>query len=408
MTSAPGLDIDLNDLDLFVRGDVHDTFALLRRHEPVYWNADPDGSGGFWALTRHQDVFTAYNDPARLSSRHGTVMGGSYRRRSDSAGGRMLIASDAPEHRLLRQRAHPAFRTDVMERAGVVVRGYVSEALDRVLADGRADFADVALELPRGLLAVMFGLDRDEALRLLTLTRRMIGHQDPSCIGDGAGEMALVAAQMEIFDLMNALVTQRRRKPGQDVVSILLEARLNGRPMTESEILYNCLNIAVGGDETTPFTAAAAVEAFAEHPDQYDRLLERSDLLDSALNEIFRWTSTNAYVQRTARTDLEIGGQRIAAGESVTLWNVSANFDEAVFERPDLFDVAREPNRHLAFGSGPHRCIGQNAAWLEIKILLEELLARRMRLTVAGPVRRLRSNFMLGPTSLPVRVESHR
>jgi cytochrome P450 len=404
--TTPTLDVDLTDLDLFTGGDVHGTFARLRRHSPVYWNATEDGDG-FWALTRYRDVAAAYNDAARLSSRNGTVMGGSYRRSADSAGGQMLIASDSPEHRLLRQQVHRAFLPDLLDRAGAVVRRYVSAALDQVLATGTADFAEVALELPRGLLAAMFGLDRDEATRLLTLTRRMIGFKDP-LYTDGDDTMTLVAAQVEIFDMIGALVAERRRAPGDDLVSILVAARLNGRPMTEHEILYNCLNVAVGGDETTPFTAAAAVEAFANHPEQFDRLLAQPAMIDSALHEIFRWTSTNSYVQRTARTELTIGGQRIAPGQSVTLWNVSANFDEEVFSRPEIFDVGRHPNRHLAFGSGPHRCIGLGAAWMEIRILLEELVERRMRLEVAGPVRRLRSNFMLGPTRLPVRVQAHR
>ncbi|SCL27428.1 Cytochrome P450 [Micromonospora pallida] len=404
--TTPTLDVDLTDLDLFTDGDVHGTFARLRRHSPVYWNATPDG-GGFWALTRYRDVAAAYNDAARLSSRNGTVMGGSYRRSADSAGGQMLIASDSPEHRLLRQQVHRAFLPDLLERAGTVVRRYVSAALDEVLATGAADFAEVALELPRGLLAAMFGLDRDEATRMLTLTRHMIGFKDP-LYTDGDDTMTLVAAQVEIFDLIGALVAERRRRPGDDLVSILVGARLNGRPMTEHEILYNCLNVAVGGDETTPFTAAAAVEAFAHHPEQFDRLLADPAMLDSALAEIFRWTSTNSYVQRTAKTELTIGGQRITPGQSVTLWNVSANFDEEVFARPEVFDVGRHPNRHLAFGSGPHRCIGLGAAWMEIRILLEELVERRMRFEVAGPVRRLRSNFMLGPTRLPVRVQAHR
>jgi cytochrome P450 len=401
------LDIDLTDPDLFARGDVHGAFALLRQHSPVYWNETRDG-GGFWALTRYHDVAAAYNDADRLSSRHGTVLGGSYRRQADSAGGQMLIASDSPEHRLLRQQVHRAFLADMLNRAASLVRRYISAALDQVLAAGTADFAEVALELPRGLLAAMFGLDRDEARRLLTLTRKMIAFRDPYYT-EGDETMALVAAQVEILDMMSALMSERRRRPGRDLVSILAEARINGRPMTEREILYNCLNVAVGGDEkTTPFTAAAAIEAFAVHPDQYDQLLADPALLETALNEIFRWTSTNAYVQRTAKTGLEIGNQRIAAGQSVTLWNVSANFDEAAFAAPEVFQVSRQPNRHLAFGYGPHRCIGLSAAWMEIKILLEELIERQLRLAVAGPVRRLRSNFMLGPTSLPVRVEAHR
>jgi cytochrome P450 len=407
MTTTPELDIDLSNPDLFATGGIQETFALLRRWRPVYWNGGP-ADNGFWALTRYRDVLRAYNSPDRLSSHNGTVMGGSYRRSADSAGGQMLIASDSPEHRLLRQQVHRAFLPGMMKRAGAVVRDYISTALDQVLSARRADFATVALELPRGLLAVMFGLDRDEALRLLTLTRAMIGFRDPVYQG-GAGETTtLVSTQVEILEMMSGLVARRRQKPLDDLVSLMVSARVNGRPMTESEILYNCLNVAVGGDETTPFTAAAAVEAFIQHPEQFDRLVADPGMIDTALDEVFRWTSTNSYVQRTAKTELEIGGQQIAAGEIVTLWNVSANFDEAAFSQPGLFNVGRRPNRHLAFGSGPHRCIGMNAAWLEIKILLEELIERQVRFTVDGPVRRLRSNFMLGPTSLPVRVESHR
>ena len=233
MTSVPALDIDLNDLDLFTAGDIHGAFALLRRHRPVHWNAGP-GDSGFWALTRYQDVFGAYNDPTRLSSRNGTVMGGSFRRKADSAGGQMLIASDSPEHRLLRQQVHRAFIPAMMERAYTVVRAYLYAALDQVLADGRADFAEVALELPRGLLAVMFGLDRDEALRLLNLTRAMIGFRDPTYRGDAAETPTLVAAQVEIFEMMNSLVAKRRQAPAADLVSMLVSARLE-RPADDRE-----------------------------------------------------------------------------------------------------------------------------------------------------------------------------
>jgi cytochrome P450 len=401
MTVSPRL--DLTDLDLFTDGDIHSTFAWLRRHDPVYWNGT-DEATGFWALTRHADVALAYADATHFSSRNGTVLGGSYRRAVDSASGQMLIASDAPQHRLLRQQVHPAFGPAMLERAAEVVRRHLGAALDQAVRDGGTDMATLAQELPAGLLSAMFGLDRDRALHLLGLTRTMIGYRDPRCRGEADETMSHVRAQVSIFDLMSELVEERRRDPGTDLVSILLAARLNGRPMTDGEILYNCLNVAVGGDETTPFTAAAAVEAFIQYPDQLDRLGQHPDQITVALNEIFRWTSTNAYVQRTATVDLEIGGRSIAAGQSVTLWNVSANFDEEVFAEPTRFDVGREPNRHLAFGVGPHRCVGQAAAWMEIEIFVRELVRRRLTFELAGPVHRLRSNFMLGATSMPVHI----
>ncbi|GAA2489908.1 cytochrome P450 [Streptomyces longisporus] len=401
--------IDLADLDLFTDGDPHEAWRVLRRDHPVHWNATGGdttsglGSSGFWALTRYQDVHDAYVDAGLFSSRWGTVMGGSHRRDADSASGRMLIASDDPQHRLMRQQVHRAFLPALMDRARRVVRDYVNAALDRMLKDGGGDFAtDVAPELPAGLLAAMFGLKRRDALHLLALTRSMIGFQDPRYHSDSTPSAVLVSSQVEIFDVMMDLMETRRRAPSDDLVSILLGASINGRRFTEDEVLYNCLNVAVGGNETTPFTASAAVQAFMDFPDQAQLLLDDGGLLPTAVEEIFRWTSTNAYVQRVATRDVELHGQLIRAGDPVTLWNASANRDEEKFPDPDRFDVRRTPNRHIAFGVGVHRCIGMGAAQMEVALLLEEIVRRGVTFEAAGSPSRLRSNFMLGLTRLPV------
>lgn len=396
---------DLSDLALFTDGDPHQVWSWLRTHDPVYWNET--ATGGFWALTRYDDVSAAYADSATFSSRNGTVMGGSYRRDYDTATGSMLICSDPPQHRLLRQQVLKAFAPAMLERAGHVVRRYVRAALNRFEAAGGGDFAvEVAPELPAGFLAAMFGLDRDEAFRLLGLTRTMIGFQDEQYQDGGDPSMTLVRSQVEIFDLLAELVERRRADPGDDLISLLLAARVNGRPMPAKEVLYNGLNVAVGGNETTPFTATAAVLALIEHPVQAQRLVTEPDLLSTAVSEIFRWTSTNAYVQRTATRDVELGGELIRSGQPVTLWNASANRDTSQFPAADRLDLGRTPNRHIAFGVGAHRCIGMAAAQLEIGVLMEELAVRGLRFATAGPVRRLRSNFMLGITSLPVSVTS--
>ncbi|MFF8614368.1 cytochrome P450 [Streptomyces sp. NPDC015350] len=395
--------IDLTDLDLFTGGDPHAVWKELRAEHPVYWNAT--AQGGFWALTRMEDVTAAYVAAAAFSSRQGTVLGGSYRREADSASGRMLIASDDPQHRLLRQQIHKAFLPELVERARHAVRGGVRAALDRFQNEGGGDFArEVAPELPAGLLAVMFGLGRTDALHLLSLTRSMIGFQDPAYRSSSAGATGLAATQVEIFDFITALVEERRRSPAEDLVTILLNATVNGRGLTEDEILYNCLNVAVGGNETTPFTAAAAVQTLIDWPDQAAVLNSEPDCLPTALDEIFRWTSTNAYVQRTATRDIDLHGRRIEAGDSVTLWNASANRDESQFADADRFDVRRAPNRHIAFGVGAHRCIGMGLAQMEVGLLLQEIATRRLRFEPDGPPRQLRSNFMLGPTHLPVQV----
>ncbi len=407
-TTVPSLadtdidDLDLDDTDLFVHGDPHAVWRRLRDSEPVRWN--PTDSGGFWALTTYEDVKAAYLNPATFSSAGGTVMGGSYRTGRDSATGRMLICSDSPEHRMLRQQVHKAFGPDTLERASRQVRTYLSAALDRVVADGGCDLAhDVARELPAGFLAAMFGLGRADAGTLLHLTEKMIGHRDELHSGRSA-ELTLVGAQVEIFDMMSDLLAMRRAQRGDDLVSVLLDAEINGRPMSDDEILYNCLNVAVGGNETTPYTATAAVVALTDHPDQAARLLADPALVPTAVDELFRWTSTNAYVQRTATRDTTIRDVRIAAGDPVTLWNASANRDPLRFDEPDRFDVGRRPNPHIAFGLGAHRCIGVAAAQLEVTLFVEEVVRRGLRFELTAPPTRLRSNFMLGITSLPVSV----
>lgn len=398
--------VDLDDLDLFTSGDPHAAWAWLRENAPVYWNASA-GGGGHWALTRYHDVVAVYSDPASYSSKNGTVLGGSYRNATDTASGQMLICSDPPEHRLLRQHVHKAFTAPMMERAGRYVRKYLSAALEKMTADGGGDFAaDIAPMLPAGLLTAMFGIGRDDALRLLALTRSMIGYRDGEYTGPVPASTALVAAQVEIFDLLADLLERRRREPGgdEDLMGILLAARSNGRALTESQILYNALNVAVGGDETTPFAASAIVETLIRHPEQESLLHADPALLPTAVDEFFRWTSTNAYVCRTTTRDVTIRGVDIPAGQTLTLWNASANRDADKFPDPDRLDLGRTPNHHVAFGVANHRCIGMPAARMEITLLMQEILDRGLRFRLGGPIDRLRSNFMLGIKHLPVEV----
>jgi cytochrome P450 len=395
--------IDLDDLDLFVSGDPHAAWAWLREHAPVYWNATADG--GYWALTTYADVSAVYRDPAAFSSKDGTVLGGSFRSATDTATGQMLICSDPPEHRLLRQHVHKAFGKSMMHAAAERVRAYLSDALDRLTADGGGDFAtDVAPTLPAGLLAAMFGIGRADALHLLRLTRTMIGFRDEEYVRTSGEAMTLVGAQVEIFDFLAELLDRRRADPGEDLVSILLAAETNGRGLTESQILYNALNVAVGGNETTPFTASAIVETLIGHPEEERRLHDDPGLIGTAVDEFFRWTSTNAYVRRTTTKEVVLRGIRIPAGQTLTLWNASANRDENAFPHADRLDLGRSPNHHLAFGVANHRCVGMPAAWMEISMLVEELVRRRLRFRPSGGIERLASNFMLGIKHLPVEV----
>jgi cytochrome P450 len=398
-------DIDLSDVDLFVAEDHVAALGWLRAHRPVYWNRSVEGPH-FWALTRYEDVVWAYRNHAALSSSNGAMLGGSYRSERDSASGKMLVATDLPRHRLLKAHIQSALSASVVECIGTRVRQLVDAALARLLAAGGGDFAtDVADELPAGALMTVFGIDHDDAHRLIDLTHRMVGYRDEKFLhtGDAAG-LRLAWIHAEILDFLADIVARRRRRPEDDLASILVKARINGRALSEEEVAFNCLNVAVGGNETSAYTASAGLRALIEAPDQYERLLRDPSLLPTAVEEMLRWGSVNAYVQRIAVRDVTVRDVTILAGQAVTLWNVSANMDERHFPDPHVFDVGRTPNRHLAYGAGIHRCIGAPAANTELTTLFSALLETGVRLQLTSPPRKLRSNFILGTTSLKVEV----
>ena len=405
--SAAAPAIDLTDVDRFVRGEHHAMFDWLRANDPVHWHELP-GDRGFWVLTRHRDLVEAYRRHTVFSSCGGAMLGGSFRSEADTAAGLMLVAADPPRHRLLRQIVHRAFAPHLVARIAAEVTTQVELAVRRAVADGGCDFAtDIAPALPAGALMGVLEIPVDEAHHLIGLTRRMIGFRDPVLVGDTSGadeRLRLAGIQSEIFEFFADLVRARERSPGDGLVDILLRADLNGHPLTEEEILYNCMNVAVGGNETSSYSACAGALALAENPAEHRRLLDYPELLDPALNEILRWSSTNAYVQRIARRDVEVDGRHIHAGDSVTLWNVSANRDDEQFPEPHRFDVARTPNRHLTYGSGVHRCIGAPVAHVELSILFRCLLQDRLTFEPAGVATRLRSNFILGITHLPLQI----
>ncbi|GAB3147761.1 cytochrome P450 [Micromonospora sonneratiae] len=397
--------IDLADTDVFVANRHHELLRRLRQESPVHWNQS--GDGGFWALTRYGDVVDAYRQHDLFSSAYGAIMGGSFQREKDSASGLMLVASDQPQHRQLRRMLHPAFDPVMVRRIAERVRQLVDRALAAMKAAGGCDIAtDFVLELPAGALMVAFGIGRADALHLVGLTRRMICFRDASAVGTAPQEQRLVLAQVqaEIFGFFAELLEERRTSPGDDVISMMLRADINGRPVTDEQILYNCMNIAVGGNETSSHSTCAGILAFIEHPQQWDRLCQQPQLMRGALEEVLRWSSANAYVQRVALRDVEVRGVTIAAGDVVTLWNASANRDEDEFAQPDRFDITRSPNRHLSFGSGSHRCIGAPTGDAEMTEAFSALLGSGLRLRLAGEVIRMRSNFILGFTSMPVEV----
>ncbi|MEQ4718557.1 cytochrome P450 [Nonomuraea sp. B19D2] len=253
----------------------------------------------------------------------------------------------------------------------------------------------MAAQVPLRAICELLGVPEQDRQRVLELTNEaMLGEGDGD--GGGAGRATRIA-QSEILLYYTRLAAQRRAAPGDDVISLLV-----GGGLTEEEVLLNCYNLIIGGDETARLAMAGGVLALATYGEQWARLRADPELDGTAVEEILRWTTPAAHVGRIATRDAELAGRRIAAGDVLALWTASANRDEAVFDEPDRFDVGRRPNRHLTFGYGPHFCLGAQLARAESAALLAELRASVRAIEVTGPVTWLPTNFINGIGSLPV------
>lgn len=390
--------------EFFAVGDPWAYLADLRENNPVSIHRRADGYE-FYALTRYDDVYSAYVDHVRLSSAYGTMIDGSYRRQKDSASGRMLIVADEPAHSVIKKPIKSSgFNREMIARIGETVRRNVSNALGELSVGDRLDFSKVvAPELPKGVLEVLFGIGSQDAARLLEATRMMIGYRDQAYVGSSPLD-SLVDAQIEVLDFIDSLIEQRIRSgSADDMIGFLAQCVAQGE-MSRDVALLNGLNVAVGGNETTPHTASLSVDTIHRERSQWQKLLDGDASCEAATQEFLRWTSTNSYVQRLTETDLAIGGYVIPADSFVTLWNMSANRDSSVFERPDSFVIDRPNNKQIAFGAGVHRCIGAPVATLEIQTFVEQLANWDKAFVVVETPKRLHSNFMLGLTELQVEV----
>lgn len=397
-------DSPLYSAEFFASGDPWAYLADLRQNNPISIHRRADGYE-FYALTRYDDVYTAYVDHIRLSSAYGTMVDGSYLPQKDTASGRMLIVADQPDHMVIKKPVKASgFSRLMVSKIGQTVRRNIRGSLEQLSVGDRLDFSKViAPELPKGVLEVLFGIGSDDAAMLLDATRMMIGYRDEVYVGDSPLD-SLVDAQLEVLDFIDDLIGQRIRSgSSDDMIGFLAQCVARGE-MQRDVALLNGLNVAVGGNETTPHTASLTVDTIDRERAGWRKVIDGNVSCEVATQEFLRWTSTNSYVQRLAVADFEVGGTVIPADSFVTLWNMSANRDSAVFDCPDSFVIDRPDNKQIAFGAGVHRCIGAPVATLEIQTFIEELAAWDKAFVVTEKPHALRSNFMLGLTELQVEV----
>ncbi len=402
----PLSDIDLANPDTYQQqGPPYAQFARVRAERPVFWHPDKE-TPGFWALTRHADVAHVSKNPQLFSAARRSVF--LFESNEEDLGNLqlMLVNRDPPQHTKLRRLVSLGFTPRRIAQLEERVRLRAGEIIDRVAREGACDFVtDLAADLPLQVIAELVGIPQEDRGKVFEWSNRLIGFDDPEYVGDREEQKRYA---MEVYLYANQLAEQRRAEPKDDLTSVLMNGEVDGERLTEMEFDLFFLLLIVAGNETTRNAISGGMLALIEHPDQRARLLADPRLITTATEEILRWVSPVNCFRRTATQDTEIGGQPVRENDKVVMFYPAANRDPAVFRHPDVFDVGRTPNDHLAFGIGTHFCIGNALARLEIRIMFEELLRRLPDIELAGPIERLRSSFINGIKRMPVRFTPER
>ncbi len=392
--------VDLSDSRSFVAGVPHDYFAWLRHNDPVHWQEDEHGPG-YWAVTRHADCLTVNRDVALFSSARKGTMPFELPPEEIEQQSLMMVNMDPPLHTRYRRLVNKGFTPRTVTQMEEGTRRATDEILDRALDRGRVDIVtDIAAELPLMVIADLLGVPADDRHRMFDWSNRMVGQEDAEY--RTTAEAATHAA-MELYAYAAELFERKRLDPHEDLMSVLIGAEVDGERLSPLELELFFLLLTVAGNETTRNLISGAMCAFFEFPDQWERLRNDRSLLRPAVEEMLRYVTPVMCFRRTATADMELGGKKIAEGDKVVFYHVSANRDEDVFTDPDTFDIGRDPNPHMTFGGGgPHFCLGANLARLEIRVMFEHLLERAPDIRRAGETQRLQSAFINGVKHLPV------
>jgi len=378
-----------------------ESWARLRRDDPIHHVQRDDGDS-YWAVTRYRDIVAIEGNPEVFRNAPKSTIDV-----DQQMGLRMIVAMDPPDHT-----AHRAFaKSYFMPRNIEWVRSYaediVTEAFDKAMArNGEViDLQhDVANLVPTAVISAFLGAPRELWGDIVRFTDTLINANDPRVRGDQSAAQTAGAAAMQLFQLCAGILEDRRHNPRDDFPTALVNARINGEPMAQIELISWVLILLTAGHETTQSTFGMGIKALVEHPDQLARLRADRSLLPGAIEEMLRWLSPAIHFIRTPDRDVELHGKQIRAGEHLVMFYPSANRDETVFDNPDRFDITRTANRHLAFGTGPHLCIGMHLARLELRVMFEQFLDRVEEIEFVGEPERVYGVPTGGFKHLPVRM----
>ncbi|MFG2290980.1 cytochrome P450 [Streptomyces sp. NPDC048595] len=390
--------LDLTDPQTFLDVDLHAMWHRFREERPVHWHPAGERAPGFWVISRYADIVTVYRDNKQFTSERGNVLA-TLLQGEDSASRKMLAVTDGPRHREIRNLMLKSFAPRVLEPVVAGVQRHTRALVSRALESGEPlDFVrDVADHIPINTMGDLMDIPAADRERLVEWNTRSLARESSE-----DSEFESVMARNEILLYLSELAAQRRKNPGDDVISALATATVDGEPLSEDEIVFNCYSLILGGDESTRTSTIGGLIALAEHADQWRRLKDGEVTAETTTEEVLRWTTPAMHFGRRALVDVPLRDQVIKEGDVVTLWNSSANFDEEAFEDPYAFDVGRTPNRHLVFGHGPHFCLGAFLGRVHVNAMVEALRGMVAGIELLGPPQRLYSNFVHGYSGLPV------
>jgi cytochrome P450 len=394
---TPQREVDLMDLSLFEQGTDSEVFGILREHDPLHWNDEPDGPG-FWSVTRYDDVKNVASDYEAFTATEGTQIKS---RRAEGEGERSIHHLDPPRHSQLRKIVVPHVRPARIRSLDSDIVAVIDQLLDATVGTGEFDFVGrIAAQLPLVMIGRLLGAPVEDCPHLLRWTNQMAS-EDPDY---SEGPQTAVKAREEVFGYFRDLEAQRRSCPADDLVSVLTAAQIDGIPLSRGQLDAYYLILMVAGNETTRNLLSGAMVTLNGHPDQWTLVRREPERIPALVEELVRWVSPVLSMRRTARRDLEMHGRAVRAGDKVVMWYCSANRDERVFPDAGRFIAGRSPNEHMGFGWGAHACLGAHLARLEARLFLSRLIERNLAVDLHGEPARLSSNFFRGIKRLPVSI----
>lgn len=387
---------------------LHSLFTQLRATTPVRWT-QPAGFRPFWTITRHADIMEVERQAEIFINAPRTALRTIEQeeeirvRTGSTQVARTIIQMDGADHRAYRMLTNAWFAPATVKKLEAQMAALAKEFIDKMAQHGdHCDFvSDIALWYPLRVITTILGAPEEDAAFILKKTQEHFGSDDPELRRHGTKSSS--SAVRELFEYFDKMVELRRQDPRDDLFTLLANAQLDGKPISNFDRNSYYFIIAVAGHDTSSSSISGTLLALLKNPDQFAKVLAHQDLISSMIDEGIRWVTPVRHFFRTATRDYELRGQKIKEGDSLMVCYLSANRDEEIFDSPFEFRIDRSPNRHLAFGYGPHLCLGQHLAKLEMRAFFKELFCRVSNIELAGTPTYVHANFVGGLKSMQIR-----